>query len=170
MLLYPVIALSNVNASYIGMNIGHHNIERAKRSYQLTRYLSLLIMVVGVLIMLPLRYDVVAFILGNNTSRSYEVGVEFAFWILLTQPFMAIFQTFIGLYNGSGLSKYTMFLSLLRLWVFRIPLVLILMSVFEEGNYASIFYALMISNIIVLPFGFYFESKIRYEMQVTLHA
>ncbi|MDA0871983.1 MAG: MATE family efflux transporter [Firmicutes bacterium] len=169
-LLYPVIALSNVNASYIGMNIGHHNIERAKRSYILTRYLSLLIMVIGVLIMLPFRYDVVAFILGNNTSRSYEIGVEFAFWFLLTQPVMAIFQTFIGLYNGAGLSKYTMFLSLLRLWFFRIPLVLILMLVFEEGNYASIFYALMISNIMVLPFGFYFESKIRYEMQVTLHA
>lgn len=169
-LLYPVIALSNVNASYIGMNIGHHNIERAKRSYVLTRYLSLSIMIIGVLIMIPLRHEVVAFILGNNTSRSYEIGVEFALWFLLTQPFMAVFQTFIGLFNGAGLSKYTMFLSLLRLWVFRIPLVLLFMLIFEEGNYASIFYALMISNILVLPFGFYYESKIRYEMQVTLHA
>ena len=120
--------------------------------------------------MIPIRGEVVAFILGNSTSRSYQIGVEFALWFLLTQPFMAIFQTFIGLFNGSGLSKYTMRLSLLRLWVFRIPLVIILMLIFEEDNYSSIFYALMISNIIVLPFGFYYESKIRYEMQVSIDA
>ena len=170
LLLYPVIALSNVNATYVGMNIGQKNEVRAKRSYILTRRLSLGIMLLGMAIMIPLRGDVVAFILGNDTSRSYEIGVEFALWFLLTQPFMAIFQTFIGLFNGAGLSKYTMRLSLLRLWAFRIPLVLLLMLLFEDGNYASIFYALMLSNIMVLPFGFYYESKIRYEMQVTLHA
>ena len=170
LLLYPVIALSNVNATYVGMNIGQKNATRAKQSYIITRRLSLAIMLLGVAIMIPIRGEVVAFILGNSTSRSYQIGVEFALWFLLTQPFMAIFQTFIGLYNGSGLSKYTMRLSLLRLWVFRIPLVIILMLIFEEGNYASIFYALMISNIIVLPFGFYYESKIRYEMQVSIDA
>ena len=170
LLLYPVIALSNVNATYVGMNIGQKNAARAKQSYIITRRLSLAIMLLGVAIMIPIRGEVVAFILGNSTSRSYQIGVEFALWFLLTQPFMAIFQTFIGLFNGSGLSKYTMRLSLLRLWVFRIPLVIILMLLFEEGNYASIFYALMISNIIVLPFGFYYESKIRYEMQVSIDA
>ncbi len=31
LLLYPVIALSNVNATYVGMNIGQNNAERAKK-------------------------------------------------------------------------------------------------------------------------------------------
>ena len=170
LLLYPVIALSNVNATYVGMNIGQNNAERAKRSYLITRRLSLVLMLIGISIMIPFRGSVVAFILGNNVSSSYFIGVEFALWFLLTQPFMAIFQTFIGLFNGAGLSKYTMRLSLLRLWVFRIPLVLFFMVIFEPGNYTGIFYALILSNILVLPFGFYYESKIRYEMQVTLHA
>jgi putative MATE family efflux protein len=170
LLLYPVIALSNVNATYVGMNIGQNNAERAKRSYLITRRLSLILMLIGISIMIPFRGSVVAFIIGNNVSSSYFIGVEFALWFLLTQPFMAIFQTFIGLFNGAGLSKYTMRLSLLRLWVFRIPLVLFFMAIFEPGNYTGIFYALILSNIFVLPFGFYYESKIRYEMQVTLHA
>jgi Na+-driven multidrug efflux pump len=152
------------------MNIGQNNAERAKRSYLITRRLSLVLMLVGISIMIPFRGTVVAFILGNNVSSSYVIGVEFALWFLLTQPFMAIFKTFIGLFNGAGLSKYTMRLSLLRLWVFRIPLVLFFMVIFEPGNYTGIFYALILSNIFVLPFGFYYESKIRYEMQVTLHA
>lgn len=170
LLLYPVIALSNVNATYVGMNIGQNNAERAKRSYLITRRLSLFIMIIGISIMIPFRGTVVAFIIGNNVSSSYFIGAEFALWFLLTQPFMAIFQTFIGLFNGAGLSKYTMRLSLLRLWVFRIPLVLLFMAMFEPGNYTGIFYALILSNIFVLPFGFYYESKIRYEMQVTLYA
>lgn len=170
LLLYPVIALSQVNSTYVGMNIGHMQPERAKKSYQVTRRVAVIIMLIGVLVVLPIRSSFVAFILGTNASESFFMGREFVFWLLMTQPFMAMFQTFIGLYNGAGMSKYTMMISLIRLWGFRIPIIFLYMIVFPNGGYEGIYIAMMASNIFILPFGFYFESKINYDIKVRLNA
>ena len=55
LLLNPVVAISSIMAAYIGLNIGHHQPERAKKSYQISRNLSLWIMVIGISIIIPLR-------------------------------------------------------------------------------------------------------------------
>ncbi len=87
-------------------------------------------MLIGISIMIPFRGSVVAFILGNNVSSSYFIGVEFCFVVFINPTFYGHFSDIFGLFNGAGLSKYTMRLSLLRLWVFRIPLVLLFMAIF----------------------------------------
>jgi len=170
LLLYPVIALGQVTSTYVGMNIGHDKPLRAQKSYEIMGKLSLSLMIIGVLIVLPFRNLFIAFILGTNSSESYLIGTEFVFWLLMTQPFMAMFQTFTSLYDGAGMSRYSMILSLIRLWGFRIPLILIYMLLFKSGGYEGIYIAMMISNILILPIGFYFEKKINYEIQVRLYA
>ena len=170
LLLNPVVALSQVNASYIGLNIGHQKQDRAKRSYILTRRLSLILMIVGISIMIPLRGDIIGFILGSQTSQSYTIGLEFGFWLLLTQPFMGLFQTSMGLFNGVGMSKYSMYLSLIRLWGLRIPLLFLYPLVIPNASYEGMYVAMMLSNIIVIPIALYFESKINFEVKVRLHA
>jgi Na+-driven multidrug efflux pump len=170
LLLYPVVALGQVNATYIGMNIGHKQPERAKKSFQLMRKLSVSMMIIGVLIVLPFRQYAIAFILGTNISESFRIGSEFVFWLLMTQPFMAMFQTFMSLYNGVGMSRYTMILSLIRLWGLRIPLIFIYMLLFSNEGYEGIYIAMMISNIVIIPVGLYFESKINFDIKVRLDA
>ena len=170
LLLYPVVALSQVNASFIGLNIGNKQPLRAKQSYIVTRRLALIMMIVGISLMIPMRGYVIAFILGTNTSQSYEVGMEFAFWLLLTQPFMSLFQTFMGLFNGVGMAKYTMHLSLLRLWGMRIPILLLYPLIIPNASYEGMYVAMMVSNILVIPIGLYFESKINFDVKVKLNA
>lgn len=170
LLLYPVVALGQVTSTYVGMNIGYDKPLRAQKSYYLMRKFSVLLMIVGVLIFLPFRNVFIAFILGTNTSESFRIGTEFVFWLLMTQPFMAMFQTFTSLYNGAGMSRYTMILSLIRLWGFRIPLIVLYMLLFKGGGYEGVYIAMMISNILIMPIGFYFEKKINYEIQVRLSA
>lgn len=170
MLLYPVVALSQVNSTYVGMNIGHKQPERAKRSFQLMRRFSVSLMIVLVILVLPFRTHMISFILGTNTSLSFMIGTEFVFWLLMTQPFMAMFQSFISLYNGAGMSRYTMVLSLIRLWGLRIPLIFLYMIFFKDGGYEGIYIAMMISNMVIIPIGIYFESKINFEIKVRLDA
>jgi Na+-driven multidrug efflux pump len=75
-----------------------------------------------------------------------------------------------GLFNGVGMSKYTMFLSLLRLWGMRIPLLLLYPIVIPNASYEAMYVTMMISNILVIPIGLYYESKINFDVKVRLHA
>ncbi|MFA6377739.1 MAG: MATE family efflux transporter [Acholeplasmataceae bacterium] len=168
LLLNPVVAISSIMAAYIGLNIGHHQPERAKKSYQISRNLSLWIMVIGISIIIPLRNPIIVFIIGTSASRSFDVASEYTVWILLTQPLMAIFQSHVGLFNGAGRPNLTLRMSMVRLWFIRVPLVLILMWVLPKEMYQGIFYAMMISNIAIVFYGHYLEKQINYEVQVRL--
>jgi Na+-driven multidrug efflux pump len=74
-----------------------------------------------------------------------------------------------GLFNGVGMSKYTMHLSLLRLWGMRIPILLLYPLIISNASYEGMYVAMMISNILVIPIGLYFESKINFDIKVNLH-
>lgn len=168
LLLNPVVAISSIMAAYIGLNIGHHQPDRAKKSYQISRNLSLWIMVIGISIIIPLRNPIIVFIIGTSASRSFDVASEYTVWILLTQPLMAIFQSHVGLFNGAGRPNLTLRMSMVRLWFIRVPLVLILMWILPKEMYQGIFYAMMISNIAIVFYGHYLEKQINYEVQVRL--
>ena len=168
LLLNPVVAISSIMAAYVGLNIGHLKPKRAEKSYVLSRNLSLLIMVIGIAIIIPLREPIIRFILGTDTSRSFVVASQYTIWLLLTQPLMAIFQSYIGLFNGSGHSKLTLKLSMVRLWFIRIPLVLLFMAILPAGNYQGIFYAMILSNIVIVFYGHHLKNHINYEVQVRL--
>jgi Na+-driven multidrug efflux pump len=51
----------------------------------------------------------------------------------------------IGLFEGSGFTKTSMMISLIRLWILRIPL-LILLSKYTNWGENSIWYSMFISN------------------------
>jgi len=168
LLLNPVIAISSITAAYIGLNIGHHQPERAKQSYYVSRNLSFILMSVGVAIIIPLRFPIIGFILDSNTSDSYFISGEYTVWLLLTQPLMSLFQSYIGLFNGSGHSNFTLRMAMARLWGMRIPMVFLFMYLLPSNDYRGIFWAMMISNLLILPYGHYLKKSINYEVQVRL--
>jgi putative MATE family efflux protein len=168
LLLNPVVAISTISAAFIGLNIGHGQPERAKKAYEVSRNLSFVLMAVGVALIIPFRYPIIELILGTNASESYQIAGVYTLWLLLTQPLMALFQSYIGLFNGSGHSNYTLKMSLLRLWGMRIPMIFIFMLILSPGDYRGVFYAMMISNFIILFYGHYLKKGIKYEMQVRL--
>ncbi len=168
LLLNPVIAISSITAAYIGLNIGHHQPERAKQSYFVSRNLSFLLMSAGVAIIIPLRFPIIGFILDSNVSDAYRISGEYTLWLLLTQPLMSLFQSYIGLFNGSGHSNYTLRMAMARLWGMRIPMVFLFMYLLPSNDYRGIFWAMMISNLLILPYGHYLKKSINYEVQVRL--
>jgi putative MATE family efflux protein len=168
LLLNPVVALSSVLAAYVGLNIGHGQGERAKASYRVARNASLFLMIIGISVVIPLRHHFIYLILGTRTSSSYQIASEYTFWILFTQPFMAMFTCYTGLFNGSGYAKFTLRMALLRLWGMRIPLVILFMFIFPRDNYSGIWYAMIISNIAILFYGNHLKEKINYQVQVRL--
>ncbi|MDY0210881.1 MAG: MATE family efflux transporter [Acholeplasma sp.] len=167
LLLNPVMAIGSVATAYIGQNIGNNNPKRAHKSYALARNLSVSLMVIGVLIIIPIAKPIAEFIVGNKNQAIVEVTVEYSIWILGTQPLMSIFQTYLSLFNGSGNNKYAFMMTFTRLWILRVPLVLIFKHLTDVG-YAGIWYAMVISNLAILVVGYYFYKKVNFERKVRL--
>lgn len=162
LILHPVMAIGSILAAYVGQNIGARNKERARESYRVARNLSVITMIVGISIILPLRGYITGFLV--NSSEVVRLSNEYLVWLLLGMPLMAIFQNYIGVFNGSGNTRMSFKLSVARLWVIRVPLVIIAR---EMGmDHSSIWYAMLISNILILFYGVYLFKQVDFEPKV----
>ncbi|PKK87093.1 MAG: MATE family efflux transporter, partial [Tenericutes bacterium HGW-Tenericutes-8] len=123
-ILHPVMAIGGVLAAYIGQNIGNQNIPRAKETFRKAMILSVSIMFVGSAAVMGFREFFAGFFIKDDPV-TLQLTVEYMFYLLIGLPLMAIFQTFIGTFNGTGNTKYTFIITTTRLWVLRIPIVLI---------------------------------------------
>jgi Na+-driven multidrug efflux pump len=80
---------------------------------------------------------------------------------------MAIFQTFIGVYNGSGNTKYTFVIGVVRLWLLRIPLILIF-KYFTDLGASGIWYAMLLSNLLIVILGTFLYKKVDYKPKIRI--
>ena len=156
-LLMPVLALGSVLAAYVGQNIGAGNGDRARQAYRVSRNIGLAIAVAGSLLLLPFREELVALL--SNDSATQTAAVEYMFWVLLTQPLMSLFQNYLGVFNGSGRTIYAFWISTARLWLVRLPLITLFKQFTEVGS-AGVWYAMVLSNFIILFLGAFLYRRV----------
>lgn len=172
LLLTPVTALSSIAAVYIGTNIGHKQPERALKAYKTSLRIAFVFATIAVSIVIPFRKYFIYMLISDSDQEMVKIAMDYTFWLLLTQPAMAIFQNYMSIFNGSGQSKNTLKMALMRLWGLRIPMVLIahfgLRQVFLGLEYELIFYAMVLSNVLVLFYAEYLRRKITLDVKVKL--
>ena len=78
---------------------------------------------------------------------------------------MALYTNYMSLYNGSGNNKFSLLISIIRLWGLRVPLVLFFMYGTSIG-YQGIWYAMAISNVLILGLGHYLFKKVDFQKKV----
>ncbi len=160
LLLLTSMALSSVLSAYVGQNIGAGNPERARAACKVSRNLGLAISIVGCAILFPFRTWLVALL--TNDPLTQHFAEAYVFWTLLTQPLMALFQNYLGIFNGSGNTRYALIFSSARLWVIRLPL-LLLFKLFTDIGSSGIWYAMVISNFLILILGAWFYRRVDFE-------
>lgn len=160
LLLIVVMALGSVLAAFVGQNIGAKNKERAKQSYKVSRNIAVVITVIGIAIIFPIRGYAVELL--SNDANTITVAMEYMFWLLITQPVMALFQNYLGVFNGSGNTKLSFIMSSGELWCMRLPMLLIFKNFTDFGR-SGIWYSMVISNILIVITGHFFLKKVDYE-------
>lgn len=150
LLLMPVMALGSVLAAFIGQNVGAANSLRARKAYQVSRNLGLLVSVIGALAIYPFRRQILSLL--TNSQETLAVAMEYIFWVLSTQPAMAMFQNYLGVFNGSGNTRYSFAMAVVRLWCVRLPLIYVFQH-FTNIGHSSVWYAMVISNILLIFLG-----------------
>lgn len=166
LVMFPVSSISAIVAVYVAQNIGAGNIPRAKQSVKQGMLMGLLIMAIGVSIILPFRYGFVG--LFSHDETTIPLAVQYMLFIGIGLPLMAVFQTFLSTFQGSGDTKYSLVLAVVRLWVFRLPFVLLTMK-FTNFGPAGIWYSMLASNVLASFVGLYLYSKVKFIPKIKLN-
>ncbi|HPD99731.1 MAG TPA: MATE family efflux transporter, partial [Bacillota bacterium] len=139
--------------------VGAENVPRAKKSVRQGIIMSVLMMVIGISILLPLSEFIVN--LFSNDKDTIDFAKTYVFWIGIGLPLMALFQVYLSAFQGSGETKKSFVLAITRLWVLRLPLILLANKYTDLGP-MGIWYAMLISNVLAALVGAYLYSKVKF--------
>lgn len=166
-LLMPMLALGTVLAAYVGQNIGAGSGQRARQAYKVSRNVGLVLAIAGSLALFPFRGALAAGL--SNDAATQAACVEYLLWVLLTQPLMSLFQNYLGVFNGSGRTKFSFLMSTLRLWGVRLPLILFFKTCTDVGP-AGVWYAMVISNFVIVLLGMFLLRRVEFTPFAGLSA
>lgn len=142
----PMISFSAILATFIAQNIGAKNEKRVHESYRkamlLSTLSSILLTILGMLVITPFTMMFVP----NASEALLSMSKEYTLFALLCGVFMGWYSNLCGVFNGAGHTNYTFLLSMLRLWGFRIPMIL-LFNHFTQLGITGIWISMLLSNI-----------------------
>lgn len=163
-ILMPAMGVGGSVTTFVGQNIGANNPKRAQASVRSALIITLIIMIVGASILLPLR-KVLGNIFLDPGKESYDIAIEYMVFLFTSLPLMAIYQVFIGSYQGAGYTKYSLILATVRLWGLRIPLIYLFRDAFKLDS-TSVMYAMVISNFGACLLGLLLYRLIRFDRKI----
>lgn len=166
LVLMPSMGIGGITATFVGQNIGAGNEKRARQSVKAAVICATAVSIIGGAIIFPFREPLGAIFL-RRLPEALDLSVEYMFFLMTNLSIMGIFQVFMGSYQGSGETKFSLIMSMLRLWAFRIPLILLFKEVLHLPS-SSLWYAMVISNFAALYVGIILYSKCKFEPKVKL--
>lgn len=151
LILMPAMGIGSALAAIVGQNLGAGNIERTKKAVRSSLKLSTLFLVIAGIPLIYFSKEVIQ--IFTNDPLVIQQGTYYLQLITISIPLMGIFQVFIGTFQGSGHSILSMIMMMSRLWLFRLPLILILKNYTNLAE-NSVWYSMVFSNLITCIIGY----------------
>ncbi len=133
-------------APIISQNLGAGQPERAKSGIKKTYFMALGIAACIVSVVLPFRESLAGVFSKGDTEVLYHTVNAISVYSISVLPW-AIFQVTNGIFQGTGHTKYNMIISIMRIYCFRLPIVVLFINLTKLSEY-SIWYGMLISNIL----------------------
>lgn len=117
--IMPAMNFSQALSTFTGQNIGAGKMDRVSKAFRFTIKINIVISLVISLIFILFGKDIMSLF-----TTDPEVIAEGYRYLLICGPFYFLFSamfSFTGLFRGAGDTVPTMLISLLSLWIFRIP-------------------------------------------------
>ncbi|MFR1324532.1 MAG: MATE family efflux transporter, partial [Ezakiella massiliensis] len=103
------------------------------------------------------------FIKDRADIELWRQASEYIYYAAAITFFMGYFSAINGFFQGLGQTKLTMFLSLARLWLLRLPIIMVLKTYTNLGS-TGIWIAMLLSNALTVVYGFIMYFKRRQSM------
>jgi len=145
-IIIPALGLSMATSTLVGQNIGAGKIKRAEKITKLSSLTGFVVLtIVGIITFLFAKQIVAIFIPGE--LETIQASALFVKIMALTFGFIGIQMSLNGLFRGSGNTIISMVLSIVSLWVLRVPLAYLL-SMHTHFAELGIWIAFPVANII----------------------
>ncbi|MFW5907658.1 MAG: MATE family efflux transporter [Candidatus Natronoplasma sp.] len=159
-----VFGLGIALSTMVGQALGADKTERADRIAKKGIIIMGSFMVILSLILVAFRYPLVSFFIPD-APEVIEMGASFLLILAIGGPFFGIFEAVSGTLNGAGHTLKQMFLSITRLWAFRIPFVWIF-AFFLAFHSTGVWLAIAFSNVIAGTTAFIVYKRGRWKEKV----
>lgn len=146
----PAVGVGAALTTITGQNIGAGNPARVAKAYKISIGMALCFLTITCSLLWFFSEDIVR--VFSNTKEVVDYGSFYLKALASTTWTITFFNCTIGLLNGSGHTLYAMFLDAGRLWLIRIPMI-ILFGAYTTFGVKSIWYAISWSNAVAALFA-----------------
>ncbi len=144
-------------STMVGQALGNDDKERAERTTNNATVIMITFMCLVSLTLLIFRNEIIRFFIVDEPLVE-EIGARFLGILAIGGPFFAVFEGVSGALNGSGHTGQHFILSVTRLWILRIPLIIILAFWVAMGSTGA-WLAIATSNVGVGIFSYWLYRK-----------
>ena len=124
----PINGFQEAESSLVSNNLGNKNVRRAISFFYRTTILTMSYVIVFFVIMCVFRESIIHAFAKENATFAEEID-KIYYWERLDTILIALNVSVMGLLYGFGKTKITMLLNSARLFVYRIPVLLIFMKI-----------------------------------------
>ncbi|MGL4908553.1 MAG: MATE family efflux transporter [Bacteroidales bacterium] len=155
----PAMNFAAALSTFVGQNIGAGNSVRIKEGLRFTLLMSGVISLAVTLLVMLLREPLIGLFTNASNHEVIRVGAEY---LMIVCSFYILFSTLFvltGLFRGAGASFMPMLITLVGLWLVRLPVAYWLSS--TELGYQGIFWAVPIAWAVglIIAIWYYLSGK-----------
>lgn len=141
----PTNGIGSAVATIVGQNVGAEQYDRAEKGYHLSMRISVVFLLVGGMILSRAPISTAIVKIFSEDSEVISMAADFlsimAFWCFAN----GVYNSSMGLFQGSGHTEVTMVIDAARLWIFRFATLYICGSWLHMGV-RSVWYSVVVSN------------------------
>ncbi|WP_392433955.1 MATE family efflux transporter [Finegoldia magna] len=157
------IGIGMALTSITGQNMGAGKKERSKDIFKRANVIITFFSLASAIIILLFKDQLLSiFIKDRSDIELWRQASEYMYFSAIITFFMGYFSAINGFFQGVGKTKLTMYLSLARLWVLRLPLIMMLKSLTNLGS-TGIWISILVSNALAVIVGFIIYKRGRWE-------
>jgi putative MATE family efflux protein len=138
-------------AVIVSQNLGAKQVQRAREGVKKSFIVAIGIAVFIIAMIFLAQYPIASLFAQGNQVILYHTINAMNVYSISVIPW-AIFQVVIGVFQGTGHTRMNLYISLARIYIFRLPLVILLTKISTLQEY-SIWYAMLFSNILTAVFA-----------------
>ena len=155
LVMQPSMGVGESLTSITGQNLGYGQIERVEEAFKKAMIITLTFSIIGSLLLFIYNTPIIYFFVKSRDDQQVIIeSIEYLKYISLFMPLMGVFSILKGVFEGTGHTKYSMHMEIGRLWLVRLPMILLL-KYFTTIDSRGIWFSMGISNLIICIYGYF---------------
>lgn len=168
LIMQPSMGVGEAITSIAGQNLGYGQLDRVKEAFNKAMIITLAFSVVGSVLLFIYNTPIIYFFVRSRDDQKVIIeSIEYLRIISLFIPLMGVFSILKGIFEGTGDTKYSMHMEIGRLWLVRLPMILVLKHFTDIGS-SGIWFSMGISNLIICIYGYIVYKKRTYNKVITV--